>query len=265
VFAGNPKLKAEKSVSANLGVVFEPSRNFSTSLDYYWIKWKDIVLATSFQGIVDESCPNPPLGDPTLPNCPSTDLVLRDPVTNDIVTVFNQYENQSSLITSGLDFEMRYMVPTTSAGRFTGRLNGVYIIKYELDGVRYEGNNGNFTYLPYLKLTAAVDWDYGPLALTGRVNYQTGVRNDLLPGTFYNSGQEPFQTGVYPNKTASYTTFDLYGSYQITKNFKVAASVANLFDRKPPYDPGIDATNVYDISSFDVRGRLVRLALTYKM
>jgi iron complex outermembrane receptor protein len=44
VFAGNPNLKAEKSTSANLGIVFEPSRNFSTSLDYYWIKWKDIVL-----------------------------------------------------------------------------------------------------------------------------------------------------------------------------------------------------------------------------
>ena len=38
-----------------------------------------------------------------------------------------------------------------------------------------------------------------------------------------------------------------------------------MFDRKPPYDPGIDPTNNYDFSSFDVRGRLVRLTLTYKM
>ena len=181
------------------------------------------------------------------------------------MTVFNQYENSSALYTSGLDLEMRYQVPTANAGRFTGRLNGVYIIKYELDGTRYEGNNGNFTYLPHIKLTAALDWDYGPLALTGRVNYQMGVRNDLLPGTFFTPGQEPFQTGVYPTKTASYTTFDLYGSYQITKNFKAAASVVNAFDRKPPYDAGIDPTNVYDVSSFDVRGRLVRLTLTYKM
>ena len=141
--------------------------------------------------------------------------MLRDPITNNIVTVFNQYENQSALYTSGLDVEMRYAMPTTNAGRFTGRLNGVYIIKYELDGTRYEGNNGNFTYLPHLKLTAALDWDYGGLALTGRVNYQMGVRNDLLPGTFFTAGQEPFQTGVYPAKTASYTTFDLYGSVPI--------------------------------------------------
>ena len=265
VFAGNPNLKAEKSTSANLGVVFEPTRNFSTSLDYYWIKWKDIVLATNFQDIVDTSCPNPPLGDATLPNCPSTDLVLRDPITNNIVTVFNQYENQSSLFTSGLDLEMRYSMPTTTAGKFTARFNGVYIIKYELDGVGYEGNNGNFTYLPRIKFSTSLDWDYGPLRLTGQMNYQQGVRQDLLPSTFFVAGQEPFQTGVYPTRTASYTTFDVYGSYQLTKNFRVAASVANLFDRKPPYDPGIDATNGYDISSFDVRGRLVRLNLTYKM
>ena len=93
--------------------------------------------------------------------------VLRDPVTNNIVTVFNQYQNPSSLYTSGLDLEMRYAMPTTNAGKFTGRLNGIYIIKYELDGARYEGNNGNFTLLPRIKLTAALDWDYGPLAMTG--------------------------------------------------------------------------------------------------
>ena len=265
VFAGNPDLKAEKSVSANLGVVFEPTRNFSTSVDYYWIKWKDIVLAPDFQGIVDASCPNPPLGDATLPNCPSTPQVLRDPVTNNIVTVFNQYQNQSALFTSGLDVEMRYAVPTTSAGKFTGRLNGVYIIKYDVDGTGYEGSNGFFTYLPRIKLTTALDWDYGALSLTGRLNYQMGVRQDLLPGSFFTPNQGAFQTGVYPDKTNDYYTIDLYGAYQITKNFRISASIINALDKRPPYDPGIDATNVYDVSSFDVRGRLVRLALTYKM
>ena len=103
------------------------------------------------------------------------------------------------------------------------------------------------------------------MALTGRLNYQMGVRQDLLPSTFFAPQNPAFQTGVYPNKTADYTTFDLYGSYQINKNFKVAASVVNLFDKKPPYDPGVDPTSLYDFTSFDVRGRLIRLALTYKM
>ena len=269
VFQGNPALKAEKSVSANLGIVFEPSRNFSTSLDYYWIKWKDIVQAPGFQGIVDASCPNPPLGDPTLPNCPSTAQVLRDPITNNIVTVFNQYQNSSALYTAGLDLEMRYAVPTAAAGKFTGRFNGNYVIKYELDGFGGHGANGSGTTIPQIKYAAALDWEYGALSLTGRLNYTSGVRQDFLPGSFFVPPKNPpgpaFQTGVYPTKTPDYYSIDLFGSYQITKNFKVSGSVANLLDRKPPYDPGFDSTNNYDFSQFDVRGRLFRVNLTYKM
>ncbi len=265
VFAGNPALKAEKSVSANLGVVFEPTRNFSTSVDYYWIKWTDIVQAASFQGIVDASCPNPPLGDPTLPNCPSTAQVLRDPITNNIVTVFNQYQNASATFTSGIDLEMRYAMPTTSAGKFTARFNGVYVIKYEVDGVGYEGNNGFGNSFPRIKYNAALDWDYGALSLTGRLNYTMGWTQQLLPSSYFTPQSPAFQTGVYPTKTSDYYTIDIYGSYQINKNFKIAGSVANLLDKKPPYDPGFDSTNNYDFSQFDVRGRLIRLSLTYKM
>jgi iron complex outermembrane receptor protein len=266
VFAGNPNLKAEKSTSMNLGVVFEPSRNFSTSLDYYWIKWTDIVIGGDFQSIVDASCPNPPADPAVDPPCPSTPDVIRDPVTNQIVTVFAQYQNISALYTSGLDLEMRYQVPTTSAGKFTARFNGIYVIKYEQDGVGYEGSNGQGTNtIPRIKFLAALDWDYGPLQVTTRVNYIKGVRQDLLGASFFTPQDPRFQTGVYPEKTGSYTTFDLFGAYQINKNFRVGASINNVFDRKPPYDPGFDATNNYDFSQFDVRGRLVRVHLTYKM
>jgi iron complex outermembrane receptor protein len=267
VFSGNPDLKAEKSVSANLGFVFEPTRNFSTSLDYYWIKWKDIVTSQSTQSIVDAACPNPPADPNVDPPCPSTPQVPRDPNTNSIITVYNQFQNSSSLITSGLDLEMRYTLPTTSAGRFVARLNAVYLIKFEQDGVDYQGSNSYFTYLPRIRGTAALDWDYGAFALTTRFNYQRGVRQDLpaQPTTFFAPQAPEFQTGTLPHSTKDYYTFDLYGSYQITKNFKIAGSVVNAFDKKPPYDPGIDPTNLYDFTSFDVRGRLIRLALTYKM
>jgi iron complex outermembrane receptor protein len=64
---------------------------------------------------------------------------------------------------------------------------------------------------------------------------------------------------------SDYYTIDLFGSYQISKNFKIAASVNNLLDKRPPFDPGYDPTNNYDFSQYDVRGRLVRVSLTYKM
>ena len=192
--------------------------------------------------------------------------VLRDPITNNIVTVFNQYQNTSSLFTSGLDLEMRYAMPTANAGKFTARFNGIYVIKYELDGVGYEGANGSGTTIPRIKYNVALDWDYGALTMTDAVELHQGLAPGLPGRVRSTPPQNPaFQTGVYPTKTPDYYTIDLYGAYQITKNFRIGASVANLFDAKPPYDPGFDATNNYDFSQFDVRGRLIRLNLTYKM
>ena len=37
-------------------------------------------------------------------------------------------------------------------------------------------------------------------------------------------------------KTASFTTFDLSGKYQVTKALQVYGSVGNVFDRIAPYD-----------------------------
>jgi iron complex outermembrane receptor protein len=45
----------------------------------------------------------------------------------------------------------------------------------------------------------------------------------------------------------------------------MSASVMNLFDRTPPYDPGFSATYLYDFSLYDVRGRQLRVNFKYKL
>jgi iron complex outermembrane recepter protein len=78
--------------------------------------------------------------------------------------------------------------------------------------------------------------------------------------------QDPrFQTGVYPEKVASYNTLDLYVRYALNKNLTLSASVLNAGDKTPPYDPGFSQTSLYDFSLHDVRGRQVRLSINYKM
>ncbi len=264
VFAGNPSLKAEKSTSLNLGFVVEPTKDFSASVDYYRIRWNNIVASPGFQDIVDASCPNPPSATNPTP-CPSTPQVIRDPSTNLVVTVLSNYQNLNSTITSGLDFDVRYAVPTASIGKFTARLNANYVIKFEEDGLRVEdSNNGNNT-IPRLKAAVSLDWDYGPVAVTTRWNYTKGWEQDGLPGSYFAAQDPRFQTATYREKTPDYYTFDLFGRYQLTKNFSLSGSVVNVFDRKPPYDPGFSSTFLYDFSQFDVRGRQYRLNLTYKM
>ena len=258
VFAGNPKLKAEKSTSLNFGIVLEPTKDFSTSVDFYRIRWNNVVASKSFQDIVDASCP-------AGPPCPSTAQVIRDPSTNAVVTILSNYENLSSRVTSGLDLDVRYAVPTVGFGKFTTRFSANYVIKFQEDGVDVNDSNVGANTIPRLKATASLDWDYGAWAWTGRWNYTKGWKQEALPGSFFAPQKPAFQTGVYPTKTSDYYTFDLYGRYQINKNFSVSASVVNIFDRKPPYDPGFSSTLLYDISEFDVRGRLYRINLTYKM
>ena len=264
VFVGNPNLKAEKSTSLNYGIVFQPTKDASASLDFYRIRWNNIVGAPSFQSTVDNACPNPPVneGDPP---CPSSPNVIRNPEDNSIVTVLTGYENLSSRVTSGLDIDLSYAVPTVSLGKFTAHLDANYVIKFVEDGVSTNDSNGGFNTIPRLKASAALDWDYGPVSLTGRWNYTKGWSQDFLAGTFFAPRDPRFQTGTYPTKTPDYYTLDIFGRYQFNRNFSINASVVNLLNHKPSYDPGFSSTFLYDFSEFDARGRLFRVNLTYKM
>jgi iron complex outermembrane recepter protein len=38
-----------------------------------------------------------------------------------------------------------------------------------------------------------------------------------------------------------------------------------LLNKTPPYDPGFSTTALYDFSLHDVRGRQVRIGLSYKL
>jgi len=254
VFAGNPSLKAEDSRSTTLGVVWEPNSSFNMALDWYQIRWSNIVAAPSFQSIVNA-------GDPT--------KVIRDPQTGTIVTVLNNYTNLSRTETRGLDIDMRY-IARSNYGRFTTRLNATYVDKFaeDFDGTGQPtecvGTNGCTNTYPRWKGYVSLDWDQGPWAATARLNYIHGYHQQLLPGSYFTPQDPRFQTGVYPDKVPSYTTFDLFARYNITANLNVFGSIVNVTDEVPPYDPGFSSTFLYDFSQYDVRGRQYRVGLNYK-
>ena len=250
VFAGNPDLEAEESKSTTAGIIFEPNQNFSVGVNYYRIDWTNIVLAPSFQSIVDE-------GDPT--------RVIRDPVTGNIVTVFANYFNASKTLTSGWDLETRYRM-NMGAGRMTTRLNVAYVDSYKQDDVEYAGTNGQGTStLPRTKAQLAFDWDSGPLSATLQGNYIRHYRQDFLVGSFFTPGDPRFQNQVYPNEVPSYVTYDVFAKYQLTRNLSIQGSIVNLHNKLPFVDPGFSSTFNYDFSMFDPRGRQYRLGLTWKM
>ena len=253
IFTGNPDLRPEKSRSTTAGVVWEPNNSFNASIDVYDISWSDIVNAPSFQSIVNTNNPAVVIRLPPQPG----------QAFGNIVTVLNGFINVNRTETRGVDVDARY-IARTNWGRFTSRLNATYVAKFEEDGVDNVGHNGGTVTVPRWKGFASLDWDQGPWTVSGRMNYIHSYYQDLLAGSFFTPQDPRFQSGTYPTRVPSYTTFDLYGRYNITSNLSVQASVLNIFDRTPPYDPGIDATNFYDFTQYDVRGTIYRVGMSYK-
>ena len=259
VFAGNPQLKAEKSNSASLGIVFEPVKDASVSVDYFRINWRDVVASPSLQSIINASCPSGP-------PCPSTATVVRDPANNNaVVTVLSNYQNLASRVTSGFDVDGRMKFPTATAGTFTARLNATYINSFTENDVEVVGTNAGVNTIPRVKAALSLDWDQGPFSVTSRANYTHSFYQKALAASYFTTQDPRFQTDVYPDRAGSVTTFDLFGRYQITKNLTISGSVLNVLNKLPPYDPGFSTTSFYDFSLYGPLGRRFSIALNYKM
>ena len=253
VFAGNPNLKAETSKSTTIGVVFEPTRDFNAGLNWYHIDWRDQVSSASLQAIVNGN---------GIVNGVRRGSVTRDPETGQVASVTTAYFNQGKTVTSGLDFDATYRL-TTESGKYGFRLGGSYIEKFQLDDTEYVGQNANGS-LPRIRGSFTTSWERGPWVASATANYIHSYYQSVLPGSYF-TGQDPrFQTGVFGEKLGSRTTVDLFGSYEFNNKLKLSASVINVANSKPPYDPGASGTFLYDFTQYDVRGRAYRANLTYK-
>ena len=105
----------------------------------------------------------------------------------------------------------------------------------------------------------------GPVSITSRGNYTHSVIQRQLPASYTTVFDSRFQNGTYPDRVGSYTTIDLFGRYNFSKNITASVSVVNLLDKTPPYDPGFSSTSLYDYSLHDARGRRFNVVVSYKM
>jgi iron complex outermembrane receptor protein len=255
----NPNLEPEKSRSFTAGMVFEPNRDFSASVDFYQITWANLVASEDFQAIA---------------NNPNDPRVFRDPVTGFVVSIAGSYINLGSVETQGVDFDIRYK-KSTNWGRFGTRLNATYVDSYEINGEEMAGTNAAWTFtfisaIPRWKALWSFDWEQGPWVAQLTVNYlhhywrTYGTDNFpsfFVPGT---PGGIP-QTGTLDRQSPSYTTYDLYGRYNITPNLGVTGSIINITDEEPVFDPSFSTTYFFDRQAgYDIRGRTFRIGVDYK-
>jgi iron complex outermembrane receptor protein len=265
-FQGSTKtLAPERSDNWTLGFILEPTRWLYTSVDYFEYRIKDQIWSpfelgglSAFGQFVRGSTALLPAVNG------STGAPAGNQQTPAGLILFKEfpYVNASSTRITGFDLEFRVKFDLSDYGRFQADLTASHQFKYDLttlQGVTYElagtqgpsgvsGNTGN----PKNRAQMTVTWDKGPaeVALTanyvGRWSTNDPSFGQPTPCQGPPSGVSltyalapPFVT--FPQNlcyVASWTDFDLYGSYRISKHWSAHAVIRNLFDR----DPSIDAS-----------------------
>ena len=262
---GNPRVNPEKADTLTLGAVLQPSflPGLSLSVDWYRIDTKDAIAQLGAQIIVN--------------NCHAgaqqfCSLITRDPLTDQLVFVKNEYLNVSRAEVSGTDLELDYQHGIRLLGggpeRFAARLIGSYLAQNSVTNqavgtINYAGQVGDGFNLPRFQVFSDVSYANGP--------YQVLLQERLIGrGTVdvtYVQGVDIDRNSV---PAVAYTDLDLKytrapgGGWPL---IEVYGHITNLFDRAPPvvanYTDFTGATPT-NKTVYDVLGRRFSLGITVK-
>ncbi len=244
-------LKPEKSKSYTLGVILEPIKGWSTTLDYYQIKLSNMIVPLSSLASYN------PLN--YLVRGPQQVVTFNDghsglSSVGQIAYAYTPYTNGQATTTAGYDIETRYKFDLGSMGKLGTRLQWSHTLKFDqtLDGQTFAlagthgpsivgGDTGN----PRDRAQFAFTWDQGPFTVTTTTNYISSY--DVTdPSAGYDTCQKSlagYNPGRFPNgyptqycKVKEFWYTNLAVNYKMTKEWTWTLSVANLLDAKPPID-----------------------------
>ena len=128
----------------------------------------------------------------------------------------------------------------------------------------------NSSAIPRWRGQWSFDWEQGPWVAQFDHQLHPQLRADVRPataGSYFRPGAASGipQTGTLAAKSPSYTTLDLYGRYMVTPALASSASIVNILDEEPIYDPSFSTTYFYDRQAgYDIRGRTFRIGVDYK-
>jgi iron complex outermembrane receptor protein len=223
----NPKLDAETSRTFTAGIVIEPIRNLTASVDFWSIKMKGTIAQ------VTEA------------------LIFADPVKYGSLFVRNadgtldyiniQKKNMGGLRTSGEDINVTYTLPTANYGRFTGSIDGTLVNSYSgqnevggswgdsvgQPGALSTGGTSANTYIYRWRHNLRLSWSGGDWGTTLTQAYTSHyVDTNALPT------QQPGQP--FYNVIDSSTLYNLTVTYKGVKGLAITGGINNLFDTDPP-------------------------------
>ena len=248
---GSTDLKPEKSKQWSLGLVFEPTRALTASLDYWHIEKTNVIISAE-GSYFDDPARNAAYitrapADPSLPGIPGF-----------ITQIDSRLRNIGSLETSGVDLGLDWKLPSNAFAKLSVSATATYVIDYKtreddnsptVSGV---GRFANDQVVQRWRHSLAFNVDRGPFAATLSNTFYQGYRD-----------QNPMPDGS-ERRVPSYSLWDLSTSYQATKQVRVRAGVKNVLDTNPPRSNQVYSFIAgYDPNYTDPRGRSFFASVSY--
>jgi iron complex outermembrane recepter protein len=256
VNGGKRDLGPEKADQMTFGVVFEPTRRMSLSLDWWKIERTDTITILDLNQIVANASI---FGD----------LFFR--VNGNVEAIDQRWVNSGESITSGLEVSAR------ANGDIWG---GTWSVG--LDGTRLlEKKSRIVTTIPFGPSELGVftfggdlglEWKHSAFVTLNRGDwsgslsqlYRAGYTNQELPGVTSGVVSPPDLV----KDVDAYITYNASVTYKGFKNFTITAGIKNLLDTDPPfaitYDSSTGAGSSWEPRVADPRGRAFTLLLDYK-
>ena len=226
VSIGNQDLKAETAKVITTGVVYEPPqvKGLAFTADYWNINISQaiqqlgaaVILANCYTRGIDQYC----------------DLIHRNPAANYAIDFIQDTRlNVGGTRTSGIDVAASYDHKFGSLGRFNERLEGQYLLKYNLDNeIQVVHGLGNYDLgvYPRYKANFQTTWQHPTGAGAG-----VSVK---FVGKFKECLNNNCNGGAPSRDVGRWYKVDLFGTYALTSpagKTSLTLGVNNLLNRDP--------------------------------
>ena len=253
---GRTTLAAETAKQGSIGVVFEPSPRFSTSLDLWEIRKVDTIQSTQLSAMLANYALIP-------------ERFLRDE-TGNLIGIDQRFLNTGASVTRGIEAGARTNGKLWQ-GAWGAGIDGSYLLRKKNqpvpDAPFGASEVGVFTFTGDLGLkwkhTAYVSFKKGDWSGLFQNLYRRGYRDQVLPGVA--SGR--ITPSDYAPMVDAYSVFNASATWSGIKNLTLSAGVKNLFDKDPPfaitYDSNTGAGSSWEPRVADPRGRSFTLMANY--
>jgi iron complex outermembrane receptor protein len=247
---GNPLLVTEESTSLSVGMVWEPTDNWSLALDYYEIDVDGKIGSLTVQEILNNEDQYP-------------DLVNRvnGQLTSGQAFVESNSQNLNEENGSGVDLSTQVNWDFNT-GSIVVDVRAAFLLAHERQTSSLQPlcDDKGTTSEPELRLNGQVGWQAENWSATTTFRY-LGETDDLVGGR--EDGTCDISANGRIRPVDSYLEFGLRGTFNLGDNGQIAGGIHNITDEEPPFsEVAGGGWPFHDQSLYDARG--TRYYVSYK-